>query len=181
MAFRYVFLIANFSTYRPFLDVDWQSERPPSPSYLRILYLGKILQDEDTLACKSASFPLFHFAFGAAHPTTWLALQSIQWRFGNISIFSPRSLSLSCFPFLRSCVYHNLLTVMTAHKLRPSPSPPTIVHLSVRQVPIPSDSQDPIKKKSKRSRNASSGGDPSATGEDGTQDGDGCCSGCVIC
>lgn len=29
---------------------DWQDERPPAPSYLRILYLGKILQDEDTLA-----------------------------------------------------------------------------------------------------------------------------------
>ncbi|KAH9933876.1 uncharacterized protein B0H18DRAFT_982437 [Fomitopsis serialis] len=28
----------------------WQDERPPAPSYLRILYLGKILQDEDTLA-----------------------------------------------------------------------------------------------------------------------------------
>lgn len=29
--------------------LDWQDERPPAPSYLRILYLGKILQDEDTL------------------------------------------------------------------------------------------------------------------------------------
>ncbi|KAH7912615.1 ubiquitin-related domain-containing protein [Hygrophoropsis aurantiaca] len=29
---------------------EWQDERPPAPSYLRILYLGKILQDEDTLA-----------------------------------------------------------------------------------------------------------------------------------
>ncbi|KAF8273727.1 ubiquitin-2 like Rad60 SUMO-like-domain-containing protein, partial [Lactarius quietus] len=28
---------------------DWQDERPPAPSYLRILHLGKILQDEDTL------------------------------------------------------------------------------------------------------------------------------------
>ncbi|RDX46654.1 hypothetical protein OH76DRAFT_1310335, partial [Lentinus brumalis] len=28
---------------------DWQDERPPAPSYLRILYLGKILQDEDSL------------------------------------------------------------------------------------------------------------------------------------
>ncbi|KAF8417267.1 ubiquitin-related domain-containing protein, partial [Boletus edulis BED1] len=27
----------------------WQDERPPAPSYLRILYLGKILQDDDTL------------------------------------------------------------------------------------------------------------------------------------
>ena len=29
--------------------IEWQDERPPAPSYLRILYLGKILQDEDTL------------------------------------------------------------------------------------------------------------------------------------
>ncbi|TCD62661.1 hypothetical protein EIP91_006583 [Steccherinum ochraceum] len=28
---------------------EWQDERPPAPSYLRILYLGKILQDDDTL------------------------------------------------------------------------------------------------------------------------------------
>ncbi|EDR06633.1 uncharacterized protein LACBIDRAFT_294595 [Laccaria bicolor S238N-H82] len=28
---------------------DWQDERPPAPSYLRILYLGKMLQDDDTL------------------------------------------------------------------------------------------------------------------------------------
>jgi len=28
---------------------DWQDERPPAPSFLRILYLGKILQDDDTL------------------------------------------------------------------------------------------------------------------------------------
>ncbi|KAF7331668.1 Ubiquitin-like domain-containing protein [Mycena kentingensis (nom. inval.)] len=29
---------------------EWQDERPPAPAFLRILYLGKILQDEDTLA-----------------------------------------------------------------------------------------------------------------------------------
>lgn len=29
---------------------DWQDEHPPAPSYLRILYLGKILQDDETLA-----------------------------------------------------------------------------------------------------------------------------------
>ncbi|KAI0674160.1 ubiquitin-related domain-containing protein [Trametes maxima] len=34
---------------------DWQDERPPAPSYLRILYLGKILQDEDSL--DKLSFP----------------------------------------------------------------------------------------------------------------------------
>jgi hypothetical protein len=31
------------------IDNEWQSERPPAPSYLRLLYLGKMLQDDDTL------------------------------------------------------------------------------------------------------------------------------------
>ncbi|KAJ7638328.1 hypothetical protein FB45DRAFT_902525 [Roridomyces roridus] len=31
-------------------EAEWQQERPPAPAYLRILYLGKILQDEDTLS-----------------------------------------------------------------------------------------------------------------------------------
>jgi hypothetical protein len=39
------------------VDTEWQADRPPAPSYLRILYLGKILQDEDTLT--SASLLLF--------------------------------------------------------------------------------------------------------------------------
>ena len=38
--------------YLPLPLTEWQDERPPSPSYLRVLYLGKILQDEDTLASK---------------------------------------------------------------------------------------------------------------------------------
>ncbi|KAI0077583.1 hypothetical protein K474DRAFT_1684236 [Panus rudis PR-1116 ss-1] len=36
---------------------EWQDERPPAPSYLRILYLGKILQDDDTL--REAGFPSY--------------------------------------------------------------------------------------------------------------------------
>lgn len=28
---------------------EWQDERPPAPNYLRILYLGKMLQDDETL------------------------------------------------------------------------------------------------------------------------------------
>jgi hypothetical protein len=28
---------------------DWQDEHPPAPSHLRVLYLGKILQDDETL------------------------------------------------------------------------------------------------------------------------------------
>ncbi|KAF9525237.1 ubiquitin-related domain-containing protein [Crepidotus variabilis] len=29
---------------------DWQDERPPAPSYLRVLYLGRMLQDDETLS-----------------------------------------------------------------------------------------------------------------------------------
>lgn len=36
---------------------EWQDERPPAPSYLRILYLGKILQDDDTLT--KVGFPTY--------------------------------------------------------------------------------------------------------------------------
>jgi hypothetical protein len=50
---------------------DWQdSPRPHAPSYMRLLYMGKILQDEDTLTCEylfSSShftpFPLLRFCF----------------------------------------------------------------------------------------------------------------------
>jgi Ubiquitin-2 like Rad60 SUMO-like len=30
---------------------DWSDERPPAPNYLRVLYLGKMLQDEEVLDC----------------------------------------------------------------------------------------------------------------------------------
>lgn len=31
-------------------DIDWQDDRPPAPSYLRVLYLGRMLQDDETLS-----------------------------------------------------------------------------------------------------------------------------------
>ncbi|KLO07066.1 hypothetical protein SCHPADRAFT_837148 [Schizopora paradoxa] len=34
---------------------DWQEERPPTPSYLWIVHLGKVLQDDSTL--EGLSFP----------------------------------------------------------------------------------------------------------------------------
>jgi hypothetical protein len=37
--------VANCSSY-----LEWGDERPLGPSYMRILYLGKMLQDDDTLA-----------------------------------------------------------------------------------------------------------------------------------
>ncbi|KAJ7430979.1 hypothetical protein B0H11DRAFT_2133120 [Mycena galericulata] len=42
-------------------EQEWQDERPPAPAYLRILYLGKILQDEDTLASPSFLYLGCHF------------------------------------------------------------------------------------------------------------------------
>jgi hypothetical protein len=33
---------------------DWQEEKPPAPSYLRVLYLGKMLLDDDTLTSTPA-------------------------------------------------------------------------------------------------------------------------------
>ncbi|OBZ77356.1 Ubiquitin-like protein 3 [Grifola frondosa] len=36
---------------------EWQDERPPAPSYLRILHLGKILQDDEIL--DKLSFPTY--------------------------------------------------------------------------------------------------------------------------
>ncbi|KAJ4482614.1 hypothetical protein J3R30DRAFT_2196703 [Lentinula aciculospora] len=36
---------------------DWQEERPSTPSHLRILHLGKVLQDEETL--KACDFPIY--------------------------------------------------------------------------------------------------------------------------
>ena len=42
--------LANFTDITLFdIAPDWQDERPPAPSFLRILHLGKILQDDDTL------------------------------------------------------------------------------------------------------------------------------------
>ncbi|KII84586.1 hypothetical protein PLICRDRAFT_57560 [Plicaturopsis crispa FD-325 SS-3] len=35
---------------------EWQSDQPPAPSYLRLLHLGKIIQDDDTLA--KLNFPV---------------------------------------------------------------------------------------------------------------------------
>ena len=43
-----------------YLGTEWQDERPPAPSYLRILYLGKVLQDDDTLtSCVLFVYPSF--------------------------------------------------------------------------------------------------------------------------
>lgn len=46
---------------------DWQDESPQAPSHLRILYLGKILQDEDTLT--HLSFPTSLQSASSSLPT----------------------------------------------------------------------------------------------------------------
>ncbi|TFK33983.1 ubiquitin-related domain-containing protein [Crucibulum laeve] len=37
--------------------IEWQDEHPPAPSYLRVLYLGKMLQDDETLTSESTPPP----------------------------------------------------------------------------------------------------------------------------
>ncbi|KAJ3724160.1 hypothetical protein DFJ43DRAFT_1158010 [Lentinula guzmanii] len=48
------------------LNSDWQEERPSTPSHLRILHLGKILQDEETLT--ACNFPI-HTSSASSSPT----------------------------------------------------------------------------------------------------------------
>ncbi|KAG6332678.1 hypothetical protein ID866_6409 [Astraeus odoratus] len=48
-------------------SLSWTDERPPAPSYLRILYLGKILQDDDTL--NGLGFPSSIPSSSSASPT----------------------------------------------------------------------------------------------------------------
>jgi len=46
--------------------LDWQDERPPAPSYLRVLYLGRMLQDDESLNSTSTtlvSLFLWHSCF----------------------------------------------------------------------------------------------------------------------
>ena len=45
----------NSPLIQPHKPLEWQDDRPPAPSYLRILHLGKILQDDDTLTSESPS------------------------------------------------------------------------------------------------------------------------------
>ena len=40
------------ASLRGYVIAEWPDEKPPAPNFLRILYLGKILQDEDTLTSK---------------------------------------------------------------------------------------------------------------------------------
>jgi len=48
--FGYILAFQPLSHRHSLVDmIDWQDERPPAPSYLRVLYLGRMLQDDETL------------------------------------------------------------------------------------------------------------------------------------
>ncbi|KAF8579661.1 hypothetical protein K439DRAFT_1394495 [Ramaria rubella] len=111
---------------------DWSDERPPAPNYLRILYLGKILLDEDVL--ESIHNPLSPSGPGLS---------------ASIPAASPSSPA--------------------------TPPQSTIVHLSIRPVPPPGETDD-FKKKKRRLTSSSSSG-----AVDGDGERTGCCAGCVIC
>ncbi|EMD30990.1 hypothetical protein CERSUDRAFT_100789 [Gelatoporia subvermispora B] len=104
---------------------DWQDERPPAPSYLRILYLGKILQDDDTL--QQLNFPVH--APVLASPTPPLPAASIP-------ATPVASTSVSLVP-------------ADAHTAAPAP---TIVHLSIRAYAPPAE--DAPKKRRLRASSA---------------------------
>ncbi|KAI9508102.1 ubiquitin-2 like Rad60 SUMO-like-domain-containing protein [Russula earlei] len=55
---------------------DWQDERPPAPSFLRVLYLGKILQDEDTLT--QLKFPSYTTPEPATPTIVHLSIRSFM-------------------------------------------------------------------------------------------------------
>ncbi|KAK7457867.1 hypothetical protein VKT23_010211 [Stygiomarasmius scandens] len=84
------------------------SDKPPTPSYLRLLHLGKILQDEDTLT--RLKFPSYtpSYSSPAAPPSTSPTDAAPASPSSPTSATSPSSLPLS------------------------APMPLTIIHLSIR-------------------------------------------------
>ncbi|ESK86705.1 ubiquitin-like protein 3-like [Moniliophthora roreri MCA 2997] len=55
---------------------DWQDEQPPTPWHLRILHLGKILQDDDTL--KDLSFAIHTSSPETPTPTPTIVHLSVR-------------------------------------------------------------------------------------------------------
>jgi len=45
----WTFLSPDLTDDRVTTTTDWQDEHPPTPSHLRVLYLGRVLQDDETL------------------------------------------------------------------------------------------------------------------------------------
>jgi len=55
---------------------DWQDERPPAPSYMRVLYLGKMLQDDETLI--GLKLPMFTPTSSSSSPIPTIMHLSIR-------------------------------------------------------------------------------------------------------
>ena len=155
---------------------DWQEERPPAPAYIRILYLGKVLQDNDTLssACLLPTLVVGHSSLlSVIPPRRWLppcccsaGPQPPCLLLPSIAVahypLSPMSLDLSS-PLILTELKIPIHT-LTADV---PPPQPTIVHLSVRACAPSGDEQDPKKKRK---------GD--SDDEDSSR---GCCASCIIC
>lgn len=123
---------------------EWQDERPPSPSYLRVLYLGKMLQDDETLIseylCKTCSIvsficTLFCPAFPFTLAFVFLVTSDIIWLHYRIKL----GLKLPTYT----------PQPPTSSGSSTSSPIPTIVHLSVRSYLPLSEGGDPKKKKKK--------------------------------
>ncbi|KAF4563931.1 hypothetical protein EYR36_003176 [Pleurotus pulmonarius] len=160
--------------------VEWQDERPPAPSYFRILHLGKILLDDDTLTSAYMFFVKL--------------LHSFQCNI-RLELSLPTSLPpQSPQPIDPAASSHKSPSEALSSPDPVSHAPPphaTIVHLSIRAYAPPAD--DDLKKdkgrKPKWGRNPTTtsnivergGGESTA----GVVDSDsttprGCC-GCIIC
>ncbi|KAL0958230.1 hypothetical protein HGRIS_000388 [Hohenbuehelia grisea] len=159
---------------------EWQDERPPAPAYLRILHLGKILQDEDSLT--KLSFP-----------TSLPQAQSAPAPSQSATQASPTSQ-----PSSTESPSATAETQAPSPPAATAPVPPpqaTIVHLSIR--PYAPPTEDDLKKDKRKSRvgrwarggqvsnDASAdavGAEPASgvAGEHGEGRSGGCC-GCVIC
>jgi hypothetical protein len=130
---------------------DWTDERPPAPGFLRILHLGRILNDDDVLSSTS-SYPLLH-----PHPPCH----------GHATLFSHSHTLLLFLTSLHTLTLLFLFAELNIPIHPPvgsgsesadasaPPPPPTIVHLSIRTVPPPTEEDG---KKNKRKMSIGSSG-----------------------
>lgn len=166
-------------TLSPFVTpAEWQDERPPAPSYLRILYLGKILQDEETLSSTSHPSPQ-----ADSEPDKLSSSLSLYSFACSIYSTSRPDLPVHHYNLRHNSTCTNNHIPPTSHSLathvewafpitQPDPSAPspqaTVVHLSVRSVPPPTEDAP------KKRRGFGAG--------PGDEEGGACgCCGCVIC
>lgn len=164
--------------------LDWQDERPPAPSYLRILYLGKILQDDDTLLRTCLDFFFLPtsprlsvvdhgwLGFLGRRKVNKVKIDDHSWHVLLVPYADRRSTGVGFATSLPSA----------------SGASPAIVHLSIRPYALPSD--DPALSKKKRlsvavGRRLSTLSVGVGGGGRDVDDGEtrraGCCTGCTIC